>query len=55
MCMSCVAQGGPYVIGSLVALQAMAASSRRRRRDEPAGSFVAPEFLAGASAEDRRP
>jgi uncharacterized protein (TIGR03382 family) len=54
MCMSCVAQGGPYVVGSLVALQAMAASSRRRRRSDPAATPVAPEFLVGARAEDHR-
>jgi hypothetical protein len=29
--MTCVAQGGPYVVGSVVALKAMAVSARRRR------------------------
>jgi hypothetical protein len=31
MCMTCVAQGGPYLVGSVVALRTMAASARRRR------------------------
>jgi hypothetical protein len=29
--MTCVAQGGPYLVGSVVALRTMAASARRRR------------------------
>jgi hypothetical protein len=30
MCATCVAQGAPYVVGSLVALRVMASTSRRR-------------------------
>jgi hypothetical protein len=29
--MSCVAQGGPYLLGTAVALRAMTSSARRRR------------------------
>jgi hypothetical protein len=38
MCMTCVAQGGPYLVGSVVALRTMAASARRRRLAQPGAS-----------------
>ncbi|CAN5589334.1 hypothetical protein BH20ACT2_BH20ACT2_20420 [soil metagenome] len=57
MCATCVAQGGPYVLGSLVALRAMGAGARRGRRragsdEEPT---AADELVASAptSADER--
>jgi hypothetical protein len=60
MCMSCVAQGGPYLLGTAVALRAMTSSARRRRiagldraatsSAPPAGSVApVPSEPAGAS------
>lgn len=36
--MTCVAQGGPYLVGSVVALRTMAASARRRRLAQEAAA-----------------